>query len=105
MARSALSAGVQLLSHGIFADVQISQHPCKHPRVLPKAACFCAELGLVGHRQGIITTHPTHPTVAHCAGPAKRGQSRKDRRREADKDARPRVVIRFSATLLIEQRR
>ncbi|KAK1246613.1 hypothetical protein MKX08_000415 [Trichoderma sp. CBMAI-0020] len=59
MARSALSADVQLLSHGGFADVQVSRHACP-----------------VEHRDGMpgttITTHPTHPTVAHSAGPAKR---------------------------------
>lgn len=52
-----------------------------------------------------ITTHPTHPTVARNAGPAKRGQSRKDRHGEAGENACPRVAIRSSATLLIEQRR
>jgi hypothetical protein len=93
--------------HGGFADVQISRHACKHPRVLPNAACFCPALGLVEHRDGMasttITTHPTHPAVAHSAGPAKRGQSSKDRHGEAGEDARARVAIRSSATLLIEQ--
>lgn len=73
VARSALIADVELLSHGGFADVQISRHACKHPRVLPNAACVCPALGPVEPRDGmpgttIIThpTHPTHPTVTQC---------------------------------------
>lgn len=66
VARSALIADVELLSHGGFADVQISRHACKHPRVLPNAACVCPALGPVEPRDGMpgttIITHPTHPT-------------------------------------------
>lgn len=81
------------IAMGGLADVQISRHACKHPRVLPNAACFCPALGPVEHRDGIpsttIITHPTHPTVTHSAGPAKRGQSSKDRHGEAGEDAPP----------------